>query len=163
MFGRCLNAFALPTGSSRFRLANGQGRITQPLRSSPIPPPSGFLVKNGSNTRPQFRRYSRTVVADHQPKLRLRSVSAPACKPRKHQRGGRLTQPSRTIVGIRNFHPPSSTPQHLIQTVLCWELDRAPLSQRSVKTGGYFISYSVYKNRRRYPRRLWRPATPGGH
>src|SRR6516164_593677 len=34
MFGRCLNGFASPTGSSRFRLANGQGRTTQPLRSS---------------------------------------------------------------------------------------------------------------------------------
>ena len=26
MFGRCLHGFASPTGSSRFRLANGQGR-----------------------------------------------------------------------------------------------------------------------------------------
>ena len=30
----------LPTGSSRFRLANGQGRTTQPLRSSSITGPS---------------------------------------------------------------------------------------------------------------------------
>src|SRR6476646_8380533 len=41
MFGRChditsLNGFASSTGSSRFQLADGQGRTTQPLRSSPI-------------------------------------------------------------------------------------------------------------------------------
>ena len=43
MFGRCLHGFASPTGSSRFRLANGQGRTTQPLRSSPITGPSTLL------------------------------------------------------------------------------------------------------------------------
>ena len=43
MFGRCLNGFASPTGSSRFRLASGQGRTTQPLRSSPITEPSTLL------------------------------------------------------------------------------------------------------------------------
>src|SRR5689334_5593622 len=37
-----LNGFA-PTGSSRFQLANGQGRTTQPLRSSPITGPSTLL------------------------------------------------------------------------------------------------------------------------
>src|SRR6201984_633005 len=48
MFGRCrditsLNGFASSTGSSRFQLANGQGRTTQPLRSSPITGPSTLL------------------------------------------------------------------------------------------------------------------------
>src|SRR5262249_22258274 len=38
-----LNGFALPTGSSRFQLASGQGRTTQPLRSSPITRPSTLL------------------------------------------------------------------------------------------------------------------------
>src|SRR6202022_3168854 len=38
-----LNGFASPTGSSRFQLANGQGRTTQPLRSSPITGPSPLL------------------------------------------------------------------------------------------------------------------------
>jgi hypothetical protein len=35
-----LNGFASSTGSSRFQLANGQGRTTQPLRASPITGPS---------------------------------------------------------------------------------------------------------------------------
>src|SRR6202011_1412871 len=48
MFGRChditsLNGFASSTGPSRFQLANGQGRTTQPLRSSPITGPSTLL------------------------------------------------------------------------------------------------------------------------
>src|SRR6516162_4755685 len=43
MFGRCVNGFASSTGSSRFQLANGQGRTTQPLRSSPITGPSTLL------------------------------------------------------------------------------------------------------------------------
>src|SRR6516165_4320980 len=38
-----LNGFASSTGSSRFQLANGQGRTTQPLRSSPITGPSTLL------------------------------------------------------------------------------------------------------------------------
>src|SRR5262249_49515436 len=43
MFSRCLNGFASATGSSRFQLARGQGRTTQPLRSSPITWPSWLL------------------------------------------------------------------------------------------------------------------------
>src|SRR5215472_16320827 len=43
MFSRCLNGFASPMGSSRFRLANSQGRTTQPLRSRPITGPSTLL------------------------------------------------------------------------------------------------------------------------
>src|SRR6516164_7963446 len=44
MFSRCiLNDVASSTGSSRFQLANGQGRTTQPLRSSPITGPSTLL------------------------------------------------------------------------------------------------------------------------
>jgi hypothetical protein len=38
-----LNGFASSTGSSRFQLARGQGRTTQPLRSSPITGPSSLL------------------------------------------------------------------------------------------------------------------------
>src|SRR5262252_3170643 len=38
-----LNGFASSTGSSRFQLANGQGRTTQPLRSNPITGPSTLL------------------------------------------------------------------------------------------------------------------------
>src|SRR5215472_6962373 len=43
MFSRCLNGFASSTGSSRLQLASGQGRTTQPLRSSPITGPSTLL------------------------------------------------------------------------------------------------------------------------
>jgi len=44
MFGRChLNGFASSTSSSCFQLASGQGRTTQPLRSSPITGPSTLL------------------------------------------------------------------------------------------------------------------------
>src|SRR6201988_160301 len=54
MFGRfhditSLNGFASSTGSSRFRLANGQARTPQPLRSSPITGPSTL---SGRRTRP---------------------------------------------------------------------------------------------------------------
>src|SRR6516162_9904964 len=38
-----LNGFASSMGSSRFRLASGQGRTTQPLRSRPITGPSTLL------------------------------------------------------------------------------------------------------------------------
>src|SRR6516225_11220441 len=38
-----LNGFASSTGSSRFQLASGQGRTTQPLRSGPITGPSTLL------------------------------------------------------------------------------------------------------------------------
>src|SRR5215467_12337641 len=38
-----LNGFASSTGSSCFQLASGQGRTTQPLRSSPITGPSTLL------------------------------------------------------------------------------------------------------------------------
>src|SRR5262249_7106067 len=43
MFDRCLNGFASSTGSSCCQLASGQGRTTQPLRSSPITGPSTLL------------------------------------------------------------------------------------------------------------------------
>src|SRR6202007_1622601 len=38
-----LNGFALSTGSSRCRLADGQGSTTHPLRSGPITGPSSLL------------------------------------------------------------------------------------------------------------------------
>ena len=38
-----LNSFASSTGSSCLQLASGQGRTTQPLRSSPITGPSSLL------------------------------------------------------------------------------------------------------------------------
>jgi hypothetical protein len=52
MFSRCIvNGFASSTGSSRFELANDQGRTTQPFRSSPITGPS-TLPRAASPLRP---------------------------------------------------------------------------------------------------------------
>jgi hypothetical protein len=48
-----LNGFASSTGSSRFQLASGQGRTTQPLRSSSITGPSTLL-----RAAPPLRRAS---------------------------------------------------------------------------------------------------------
>src|SRR5215467_11175240 len=71
-----LNGFASSTGSSCFQLATGQGRTTQPLRSSPITGPSTLL-----RAAPPLRPAS--VLSPSRPS-RLEPL---ALVPSRHRRG----------------------------------------------------------------------------
>src|SRR6516165_5115838 len=109
MFSRCiLNDFVSSTGSSRFQLANGQGRTTQPLRSSPITAPSTLLwaapplrpasVLSPSRLEPlaacPFTSSTRRSTGSHVPYESLVEL-----------RAAYMPDAARTVSGIPRAHP----------------------------------------------------------